>query len=171
MKARLIDFIHHLIIYDYLLFGGIFVLFLLLLVLAIALRHKLALAIIFVILAFGVLTAGSVVGYVQLHQYLFKNKIILHEVKALQFTEALLIVGDINNTSKRPFQECRINVGVYKVSHIRYIDRLYPYVPFKKGSLILTKTIAPGESVPFKLFVEPFRYAKDYNITIKGECR
>lgn len=171
MKAKIIDFIHNLIIYDYLLFGGIFVLFLLLLVLAIALRHKMAFAIVFVVLAFSVLTAGSVVGYIQLHHYLFKNKIILHQVKALEFTEALLIKGDINNTSKRPFKECTIYAGVHKVSHYKTLNRLYPYVPFKKGSLTLTKTIAPGESVPFKLFVEPFRYDKEYNITIKGECR
>lgn len=171
MKAKIIDFIHHLIIYDYLLFGGIFVLFLLLLVLAIALRHKMAFAIVFVVLAFSVLTAGSVVGYIQLHHYLFKNKIILHKVKALEFTEALLIKGDINNTSKRSFKECTIYAGVHKVSHYKYLNHLYPYVPFKKGSLTLTKTIAPGESVPFKLFVEPFRYDKEYNITIKGECR
>mgnify|MGYP001809775414 CR=1 FL=1 len=86
MKAKIIDFIHHLIIYDYLLFGGIFVLFLLFLVLAIALRHKMILAVLFVIVAFSLLTVGSVVGYIQMHKYLFKNKIVLHEVKALEFT-------------------------------------------------------------------------------------
>ncbi|HEX5329299.1 DUF2393 family protein [Sulfuricurvum sp.] len=171
MKAKIIDFIHHLIIYDYFLFGGIFVLFLLLLVLAIALRHKMAIAVTFVFLAFGVLTVGPIVGYIQLHRYLFKNTIILHEVKALEFTEALLIKGDINNTSKRSFKECTIHAGVYKVSHYKYLDRLYPYLPFKKGSVIVTKPIDPGETAHFKLFVEPFRYAKDYNITIKGECR
>jgi hypothetical protein len=171
MKAKIIDFINHLIVYDYLLFGGIFILFLLLLVLAIALRHKMGLAILFIFLAFGVLSVGSVVGYIQLHAYLFKNKIILHEVKALEFTEALLIKGDIHNTSKRPFSECRIYAGVHKVSHNRYLDRLYPYLPFKKSSLKVSETVLPGESTSFKLFVEPFRYAKDYNITIKAECR
>ncbi|WP_295051623.1 DUF2393 family protein [Sulfuricurvum sp.] len=171
MKAKIIEFIHHLIIYDYFLFGGIFVLFLLLLVLAIALRHKMALAIAFVVLAFGVLTAGPIVGYLQLHHYLFKNKIILHEVKALQFTEALLIKGDISNTSKRSFQECTVSTGVYKVTHNRYLDRLYPYVPFKKSSLKVIESIPPGKSKPFKLFVEPFSYTKDFNITIKAECR
>ena len=171
MKARIIDFIHHLIIYDYFLFGGIFVLFLLFLVLAIALRHKMAIAVTFVIFAFGILTVGPIVGYIQLHRYLFKNTITLHEVKALEFTEALLIQGDINNTSKRPFKECSIYAGVYKVSHYKYLDRLYPYLPFKKGSIKVIEPINPGEAAHFKLFVEPFRYAKDYNVTIKGECR
>lgn len=171
MKAKIIDFIHQLILFDYLLFGGIFILFLLLLVLAIAIRKKLIIAIFFVVLAFGVLTLGPIVGYNQLHHYLFKNTIILHKVKALEFTDALLIKGEVNNTSKRPFKECSIYVGVYKVSHYRYLDRIYPYIPFKKGSLKIIENIPPGESAPFKLFVEPFRYAKDYNITIVGECK
>lgn len=171
MKARIQDFIQHLIIYDYFLFGGVIVLFILLLIIAIALRHKLGLAIFFVLVAFGVLTAGPVAGYIALHHYLFKNKIILQEVKALEFTEALLIKGDINNTSKRPFSECTLKVGVHKVTHNKYLDRLYPYIPFKKSSMKIEESIAPGASAPFKLFVEPFRYSKDYNITIKADCR
>lgn len=171
MKTRIIDFIHHLLVYDYLLFGGIFILFLLLLILAIALRNKIGLAIFLVFIAFGVLTLGPVAGYIALHQYLFKHTIIIHEVKALEFTEALLIKGDINNTSKRPFKECTIHAGVYKVSHNRYIDRIYPFIPFKKGSLTITQALAPGEAAPFKLFIEPFRYAKDFNVTYKAECR
>jgi hypothetical protein len=171
MKAKIIDFIHHLIIYDYFLFGGVFVLFLLFLVLAIAFRQKLILAIFFVLFAFSTLTVGSVVGYIQLHHYLFKNKIVLREVKALEFTEALLIKGEVHNLSKRPFQECRISAGVHKVTHNRYLDRIYPNLPFKKGGLNLIEPIGVGESQSFKLFIEPFRYTKDYNITIKAECR
>ncbi|MDD4883952.1 DUF2393 family protein, partial [Sulfuricurvum sp.] len=91
MKAQIIDFIHHLLIYDYLLFGGIFILFILLLTLAIAFRKKMGLAIFLVLVAFGVLTAGPVGRYIALHHYLFKHTIIIHEVKALEFTEALLI--------------------------------------------------------------------------------
>ncbi|MFZ2890732.1 DUF2393 family protein [Sulfuricurvum sp.] len=171
MKARILDFIQHLIIYDYFLFGAVFIFFILFLIIAILLRHKLALAIFFVLIAFGVLTAGPIGGYIALHHYLFNNKIILHEVKALEFTEALLIKGDINNTSKRPFNECTIKVGVHKVTHNQYLDRLYPYIPFKKGSMILDESISPGGSASFKFIVEPFRYNKDYNITIKADCR
>lgn len=171
MKAHLQDFIHHLITYDYFLFGGIIVLFILLLILAIILRHKIGIAIFFVLVAFGVLTAGPIIGYIKLHQYLFKHTLYIREVKALQFTEALLIKGDINNTSKQTFKECTLHAGVYKVSHNQYLDKVYPYLPFKKSSLKLQKTIKPGQSEPFKLFVEPFRYTKDYNVTLKAECR
>lgn len=171
MKALIQDFISHLLIYDYLLFGGIIILFILLLIFAIILRHRMGWAIFFVLLAFGVLTAGPVAGYIALHAYLFQHTLLIHEVKALEFTEALLIKGDINNTSKRTFSECTVNAGVYKITHNRVIDPMYPYIPFKKGSLRVQKTIPPGESASFKLFVEPFRYTKDYNITLKADCR
>jgi len=171
MKTHIIDFIHHLLIFDYLLFGGIFILFIILLTLAIAFRAKMGLAIFLVLLAFGVLTAGPVAGYIALHQYLFKHKTVIHEVKALEFTEALLIKGEITNTSKRQFSECTLHASVYKVTHNKYIDPIYPYIPFKKSSLKLKVDIVPGKSAPFKLFVEPFRYTKDYNLTLKGECR
>lgn len=171
MKTLIQNFINHLIIYDYFLFGGIIVLFILLLVLAIILRNKMRWAIFFVVIAFGILTIGSAAGYIALHHYLFQHTIVIREVKALEFTEALLIKGEINNTSKQTFSECTFHADVYKVSHNHYLDRVYPFIPFKKSSLTVQKGISPGESASFKLFVEPFRYAKDYNITLKAECR
>lgn len=171
MKTKITEFIHNLLIYDYLLFGGIFILFILLLTIAIIFRRKLGLAIFLVFLAFGVLSAGPVVGYIMLHKYLFKNHIVIREVKALEFTEALLIKGDINNTSKRPFKECILHAGVYKVTHNKYVDPIYPFLPFKKSSITINETIKPGKTESFKLFVEPFRYTKDYNVTVKAECR
>jgi hypothetical protein len=171
MKEKIISFIHQLIVYDYFLFGGIFVLFLLLLVLAIAFKDKLGVAVFLVFLAFGVLTLGSVAGYIALHNYLFQHQIIVREVKALQYTEALLVKGEVHNRSQRPFSECTLTVGVHKVTHNPYLDRIYPNLPFTKSSLRVTEAIKPGESATFKLFVEPFRYSNEYNITIKGNCR
>lgn len=171
MKALIQDFISHLILYDYFLFGGVIILFVLLLIFAILLRHKIGWAILFVLLALGVLTAGPVAGYITLHHYLFKHTVVIHEVKALEFTEALLIKGDINNTSKRTFSECTINAGVYKVTPYKLINPIYPYIPFKKSSLRVDKEIQPGKTASFKLFIEPFRYMKEYNVTVKAECR
>ncbi len=171
MKTKIIDFINNLLIYDYFLFGGIILLFVLLLILAIVLREKIAFAVFLVLLAFGILTAGSVGGYLWLHSYLFKSKVTVTEVKALEFTEALLVRGEVHNLSKRPFSRCVLTTGVHKVTHNRYIDTIYPYIPFQKSSYTLEETIGAGERAPFKLFVEPFRYTKDFNITVKADCR
>lgn len=171
MKHTIIDFIEHMLIYDYLLFGGIILLFILILILAVVLRERIGLAIFLVLLAFGVLTAGSVAGYIGLHSYLFKHKVVVTETKALEFTEALLVKGEVTNLSKRTFSRCTLTTEVYQVSHNRFIDPIYPYMPFRKSSTFLEQTIKPDEKTSFKLFVEPFRYNKDYNITVKAKCR
>lgn len=171
MKAKITDFIHHLLIYDYLLFGGIILAFLLILILAILLRNRLGLAVFLVIFAFGVLTAGPVIGYIQLHNYLFRNTAKAEQVKKLEFTEALLVRGTITNGSKRPFAECTLHAGVHKVKHNRYIDPIYPYIPFKKSSLHVAGPVQGGETMPFKLIIEPFRYTGDFNVTLKADCR
>lgn len=171
MKDKITDFIHHLLIYDYLLFAGVILAFLLILILAIVLRNRLGLAVFLVLLAFVVLTVGPIVGYLQLHRVLFANTVQTEQIKKLEFTEALLIRGTITNASKRPFSECTLNAGVHKVKHNRYIDPIYPHIPFRKSALVVPGPIEPGKSVPFKLIIEPFRYTSDFNVTLKADCR
>ena len=125
MKKHLIDFLHTLNLYDYLLFGGIIFFFLFLLILSILLRHKQTLALILLILALITLLLAPIGGYIALHALMYKHSIKLTMVKDLEFTEALLIKGDINNTSKETFKECTLYVGVSKVSPIKPLNKLY----------------------------------------------
>lgn len=171
MKIDIHDFINHLLVYDYILFGGVIILFLIFIILAIAFHEKQTFPIIMVLLAFVTLTVAPIVGYMNLHHYLFKHKTVITDVKSLEFTEALLIKGDINNTSKRSFKECTLHAGVHKVTHNRYFDPLYQYIPFKKTNKRIPMKLKPGEKGSFKLFVEPFRYRHDYTITLHTECR
>ena len=170
MKTTLTAFIDQLMPYDYLLFGGTVLLFVLLLLLALLLRRRLALALTCVLGAFAILVLGPTLGYVQLHHYLFKHETALTEVKALEFTDALLVRGTLTNTSKRDFERCRVSCGVYKVTHNTVLDLLYPHVPFKQGN-VETGPLPRGERAEFKIFVEPFGYTKEYNVTIGAECR
>lgn len=171
MKAQILDFINHLLIYDYILFGGIILVFILILVLAIVIRHHLGWAIFLVLLGFGVLTVGPIAGYIALHQFLFKNTLTIERVKALEFTEALLIKGSLENSSKRSFQECTLVAGVYKATHNRYLDQAYAFFPFQRGHTSIDHPLKPGEKADYKFLIEPFRYSKDFNVTIKAECR
>lgn len=171
MKAQILDFINHLLIYDYILFGGIILVFILILILAIVIRHHLGWAVFLVLSGFGVLTVGPIVGYMTLHQYLFKNSVTLERTKALEFTEALLIKGTLENTSKRSFTECALEAGVHKVTHNRYLDRAYTFFPFQKGHTAIDRPLKPGEKADFKFLIEPFRYTKDFNVTVKADCR
>lgn len=171
MKTQLLAFIHTLGLYDYLLFGGIIFFFLFFLILAILLRHKLALAITLVLLAFILLITAPIGGYIALHSFFYKHKISLTTVKDLEFTDALLIKGDLNNTSKQPFKECKLFFGVSQVSSIEPLNKLYPYFPFRRKTLMIPGPIEPGDGKTFKLLIEPFNYPKKHTVTVWGQCR
>ena len=170
MKEKLTAFIDGLIIYDYILFGSVFALFLLFMILAIILRRKATLAIFFVLFSFILLFGGPVLGYIEMHKFLFKNSIVLTYQKKLNFTKAVVIKGVLKNESKFNFKSCKITASAYKVSGNAIKDMILPFKPFKKMS-ILEYDIKKGQAREFKIIVEPFTYSKDYNISMGADCR
>ncbi len=170
MKVKINAFIEQLIPYDYMLFGATLLLFILLLILAILLHRRTGFAALMVILAFTVLMTLPTVGYLQLHAYLFKNSTTIENYRALEFTEALIVHGKLTNESDLDFSECAVTAGVYKIAHNPVLDLLYPLNPFKKETIV-TKEVLSGQTVAFKIIVDPFRYSRDYNLSVGAKCR
>ncbi len=171
MKQQIIAFIDSLILYDYILLGAVAALFILFLILAILIRRRPGLSVFMVLLAFIILLLGPTLGYMKLHEFLFKNEVTITDARKLEFTDALMIQGTLTNSSKFPFEHCRVTAGTYKVSGNTVMDMLFPLNPFRKASLTIDTPLEPGQSEPFKLFIERFHYQKDYNITIGADCQ
>lgn len=170
MKAKINAFLDSLITYDYVLFGSTFALFILLIILGLVLRKKIGLAVFLITLAFLILILAPSVGYIQMHKYLFKNSVELTKQKKLEFTEAIVVKGTLFNESKRNFTSCKITANVHKVSKNKYKNYLWQFKTIKKMSII-EEDIPKGETRHFKIIVEPFRYSRDYNITLGGKCK
>jgi len=170
MKGKITAFIQDLITYDYILFGGVFLLFIIFIIIGILLRKKLALALFFILFAFTTLLVGPTLGYSKLHEYLFKNKTELISQKRLQFSEAVVVIGKITNESKKHFSSCKITASVYAVTSNKYKNYLKKLKPFKKMSII-EQDISVSQTREFKIIVEPFRYSRDYNISLGADCK
>jgi len=170
IKEKITAFINELVMYDYILFGAVFLLFLLFIILAIILRKKVGLSIFLLLLSFIILTFGPTLGYIKMHEYLYKNSTQIISQKRLSFTPAIVINGTVTNESKFNFASCKITASVYKSSKNIIKKYIYPLKPLKKMS-ILKENILKGETQEFKIIVEPFTYSKDYNISIKASCR
>ena len=170
MKAKIIAFIENLILYDYILFGGVFVLFILFIILGIVLRKKIFLAVLLILLAFAILILGPTLGYQEMHKFLFKNATTITSQKKLEFTQAIVVKGTLKNESKFNFSTCRITTKVHKVSKNEYKNYLYAFKTIQKAS-ILEENIVKGQTINFKLFIEPFTYSKDYNLSIGAKCK
>ncbi|WP_321777433.1 DUF2393 family protein [Sulfurimonas sp.] len=170
MKEKITAFINELITYDYILFGGAFILFILFIILGIVLRKKTFLAIFFILLSFVILFGFPTIGYVKMHEFLFKNSIELVSEKKLTFTKAVVINATITNDSKRYFKTCRITAKAYKVSKNKLKSFIYSFKSFKKMSIIL-QDIEVGQTREFKMFLEPFTYSKKYHILLGAKCK
>ena len=170
MKEKILAFVHHLLVYDYILFGAAFTLFILFIILAILLRNKLGVAIFFVLFGFSILLLGPTIGYIELHKYLFKNSTKLISQKKLHFVDAIVVNGTITNESKFSFQECKIVASVYKSTQNQIKNYIYKLKPLKR-SVLVVHDIPKGGTQEFKMFVEPFRYSKEYNLTLGASCR
>ena len=170
IKEKITAFIDELVIYDYILFGSVFILFLLFIILAIVLRKKVAISIFLILLSFSILTLGPTLGYIKMHEYLFKNSCELISQKRLSFTPAIVVKGKVTNESKVDFKSCKITASVFKSSKNIIKKHIYPLKPLKKMS-IWQENILKGETQEFKIIIEPFTYKKDYNISIKASCK
>lgn len=169
MTGKLTTFIDGLIVYDYILFGSVFSIFLLITILGVFLRDKKALAIFLIFLSFTILVVGSTFGYIKMHQFLYKNTTSLLSQKQLTYTKAVVVYGVVKNISKFDFKSCKITASAYKVSGNSFKDYLFKFKPFKKMS-ILEGEILKGQEREFKIIVEPFTYSKDYNISLGASC-
>ena len=170
MKHKILAFIDGLITYDYFLFAAVFVLFLLFIILGIVLRKKVVVALIFILLAFSILLLGPTVGYIKMHEILFKNSVELISQKRLEFTQAVVVKGKITNESKKDFKECYITASAYKVTSNKYKNYLKKLKPFQKMSIIQSDILV-SQTREFKIIIEPFTYKYDYNISLGADCK
>ena len=170
MKEKITTFINELIKYDYILFGSVFVLFIVFIIIALVVRKKVGLSIFLVLFSFTILLLGPTLGYIEMHKYLFKNSITLISQKRLHFSNAIIVKATLINESKLDFQSCKITINVHKVSKNMIKKYLYQFKTIKKMNII-KEDIKVGEKIEFKSIVEPFTYKKDYNITLGAECK
>ncbi len=152
------------------LFGGVFVFFLLFIILSIVLRRKIGLALFFLLFGFVILIVGPTVGYSELHKYLFKSEVKIISQKRLIFTPAIVLKGSLKNVSKFDFKECKITAYVHKKSKNKLRNIMYQFKHIQKMSM-LESDIQKGQTRNFKLIIEPFSYKKSYDISIKASCR
>ena len=170
MKNKITSLLDGLITYDYILFGAILLIFILLIVFSLLLRKKIVVSIFLAIFAFIFLIAGPFIGYTIMHNELFKKQVTLVSQKKLEFTKAIVVYGKLKNLSFSDFESCLITATAYKSSSNKLKSYIYKFKPLQKIS-IMEEDIVMNNEIDFKIIVSPFTYSKDYNITLEASCR
>ena len=170
MKEKILLFLHSLSIYDYVYFGSVFILFLLFIILTLLLRKKITLAMLIFLIALLDIILGPTIGYSYFHSTLYKNEITLTKTKKLSFVEGVVIEGKLTNTSRFDFKECTIKASILKDTHNKYKNLILKLKPIKTD-VIKIQDIKKGKSAEFKFLIEPFKYKKDFNVSVSGVCK
>ena len=170
MKEKLLALLHALSTYDLIYFGAVFLFFIFLIILTLILRKKHTLALFILLIAILEVALGPTVGFDYFHNWLFKNSVNVTKAKKLHFVEAVVIEGTIKNESRFDFKTCKLTATIYKDTHNKYKNLILRLKPIKTATLTL-KDIPKGADATFKFLIEPFRYRKDFNVSVKGICK
>ena len=171
IKNSFLDYIHALTLYDYAAFGWLLFLFLIILTLAILLGRKkprLAIALIMITILLMFVAPFGIKYF--LDNTVRKVDVVTDKISKLHYASSLIVAGHLSNAGKVPFQKCRINAKVFKVSDNKYTNILNNLKPLRNKTIVVDKNISQGEEAVFKIVFEDFKYTKDYNVSLSASC-
>jgi len=171
LKASLTDYIHTLTMYDYVAFGWLFGLLMMMILTALlSSKNKPKLASFLIFFSFILMFIGPVGTKLFLDKTIRKVEIIDQNSTKLNFSKLLVITGKIENHGKINLQKCYVNAKVLKVSDNKYLNFLYNLKPIRKRTIIAEANISKDTAEEFKVVFEKFNYTKDYRVTVNAEC-
>jgi hypothetical protein len=169
--AKVDEFFGQFNIFDILGFSFVIFLGILIIYLAIALRKKIVLMILLLLIGIGVLSGGPFLMDKLIDSIVKKTSITNLNLKQLQFTDALVVTGSLNNLGKVAFKKCKIVVTTRKTSTNKYKDMLLDYKkPANSYTLNLDGGIEMKANKDFKFIVNGFRTDATMKTEVKGIC-
>jgi len=171
LKQRIIDYFHHLSLYDYLGFAWFFVFFVFVVTLVIVLYKKVPkLSITLLLVSFLTLIFSPLLVKLYFDKTVRKVEILNQKITKLNFAKMLIIKGQIKNSGKIDYKKCRIFTKVIKKDENRYKNILNYLKPLEKKSILLDKELKKEDFEKFKIVLEKFALNKPYEVKVTGEC-
>jgi len=127
--------------------------------------------IVFILLNFAFLILSPILVNSFMSKTVRKNSIKIIKTDYLHFSKALIVSAKIKNEGKVDFKECKVKAKIIKQSKNAFKNFLYGLKPLKKRTIFIKDKIIKQDSLEFKVVFNHFDYKKDYNVTIKAECK
>lgn len=169
-KYLLTNFFSTLSFYDYIGFFVSLFIFILFIVLALILRKHTKRSLLLVILGFLTLFSGPVLAHSLVKDTIFLSDTNVTQIKQLFYSDTLLIKGKLNYKGLKEAHHCQVEAKLHKQGSNAIKSFVYSLKAFRSGKHKIDQLFAKGDSVDFKIVIEPFNYQGDYNITVKSGC-
>lgn len=171
IKASILYYANHFSMYDYAAFAWLILIFFVSILLAIIVAKKSPIfSVIIIIFSLSILFIGPFMVKHYLNKLLRPSQNITLEVKKLQFSDSLIVNGNIKNISKNNYSTCKVNILVVKSSKSdvqKFINKLKP---LREKTIFIDNVVEVNATKEFRVVFDNYTYSNDINISINSEC-
>lgn len=157
-------------VFDYLAYSWVLIVFLIFIMLAITLRHKVGLSILFILLSFITFFIAPVFVKHLMDGYVRKGVVSVDEIIKFNYAETLVANGEVRNEGKKIFSKCIIEFDVIKNETNFLLKIKEELKPIRHQIVEVEGPLEVGQSKPFEIKISNFTTISDYNTTIKARC-
>jgi len=154
--------------YDLFAMVWIFVFFFLLLIFSILIRHRKTTSLFAVLIAFITITILPIYSYFFIHDHLYGTKTEITYLKQLEFTDSIIIEGDLQNIGEEKIEQCKIFAKVLPKlpSYLDSFDFIFNLKSSKSAQIDLEDlNLEKYQSMHFKIKIENFKTSRELNIS------
>jgi len=170
-KASILNYANHFSMYDYGAYAWLILLFFVTILLSILVAKKSPIfSILILLLSLALLFAGPFILKNYLDKSLRPSISKTIEVKKLNFSNSLIVTGDVTNVSKKNFSICSIDITVLKNSDNEIKNFINQLKPLRKQTISIDKLIEVNTTKEFRVVFDNYTYSNDINVSIKSEC-
>lgn len=171
IKASILNYIHHFSIYDYAAYAWLVLLFFVTVLLSIMVaRRSPVFSILILLLSIVLLFAGPFVLKHYLDDFIRPTKSNIEEVKKLNFSQTLIVLGSVKNISKKNFSMCEIQISVSKQDKNNIKNFINQLKPLRKKTISIKEPIEVNATKEFRVVFDNYSYTNDINTSINSKC-
>jgi len=172
LKESVLNYIHHLTVYEYIAFGWVLFLFTTLLILSVMIANKKPFfSLLLILFNFTLLSLSPILIKIFMEKTVKRAEVRILKQEYLRFGKSVIVEGTVTNKGKIDFRECEIKGKIVKIGSNSLKNLLYLLKPLKRKKIFLKKKLQKGKSLEFRLVFNDFkRSKKDYNVTVDAEC-
>jgi len=157
-------------IFDFAILGFFFLIFLFFLLCTVLFKKTLLVAFLFFLLSILSVIAAPIVSNYIVKNYVNKSRLYLENDKKLNFYDAYLLSGYIENIGKKEFKQCVLELNIYTPSENPIKNALNRYLkPLRKEIFVIDGPISVGDSKDFRFLSEGFSYS-DFKSEVSSRC-
>jgi hypothetical protein len=165
------DFIYALTNELIIAYGAVFVAFIAFIILAVSLNSNKTTSIIFLSIAFAIITTGPIVAYEYVEKTYRTTEYKQLEIKQLMFKNSIMIKGYIVNRSKKLLKKCKVKAKIYNKTDSEFKKFISLIKPKSHGEYIIKNDIYPNKIGYFKIIANRIKYTDNVDVSLKIRCK